>query len=108
MLTFWASKTTAVCESRMSWLVEIPVPDSVTFCGLPLALSAMLTVPALLPVVVGVNVTPMVQEVAGASWPTQLLARAKPVVMVTFVNVTMKFPVLVTVMVCWLLVVPVT
>ena len=84
------------------------MPDSVTFCGLPMALSAMLTVPVALPVLVGVNVTPTLQELPAGSWPVQPLDRAKPVVMVTLVNVTMKLPVLVTVMVCWLLVVPVT
>ena len=84
------------------------MPDSVTFCGLPLTLSAMLTVPLAFPVAVGVNVTPMLQELPAGSWPLQPLDRAKPVVMVTLVNVTMKLPVFVTVMVCWLLVVPVT
>ena len=36
--------------------VAVPNPDNVMICGLPSALSARLTVPARLPVVVGVNV----------------------------------------------------
>ena len=35
----------------------MPVPDSFTDCGLPLALSVMESVPVRLPVAVGVNVT---------------------------------------------------
>jgi hypothetical protein len=39
----------------------VPVPDSVTVCGLLLALSVTVSVPGRLPVVVGENVTEIVQ-----------------------------------------------
>ena len=39
----------------------IPVPERVTVCGLPVALSVMVIVPGWLPAAVGVNVTLMVQ-----------------------------------------------
>ena len=63
MLTVCASNTTVVCESRMSDEDAIESPERVTFCGDPLVvLSAMLTVPATVPVVLGaVKVTPIVQ-----------------------------------------------
>ena len=54
----------------------MPVPDKITFCDAGVALSVMVTVPAFAPVPVGVNVTPIVQEVFGASWPVQLLESA--------------------------------
>ena len=50
-----------------------PVPDRVTICGLPLALSVTVIVPGWLPVAVGVNVTLMVQFAPAATDAPQVL-----------------------------------
>jgi len=50
-----------------------PVPDKVTVCGLPLALSVTVIVPDWLPVAVGVNVTLMVQFAPAATDVPQVL-----------------------------------
>src|ERR1700676_4668762 len=47
--------------------VPDPVPNSVTNCGLPVALSLKVTLPFILPRGVGVNVTFSVQEALAAS-----------------------------------------
>lgn len=54
----------------------MPVPVRATVCGLGFALSVMVSVPALVPVAVGVKVTPIWQELAGANVPVQPLERA--------------------------------
>lgn len=51
----------------------VPVPESVTVCGLPLALSMTVIVPGTLPTLVGANVTLIVQEAEDVSVDTQLL-----------------------------------
>lgn len=51
----------------------VPLPVRLTVCGLLLALSAMLTVPVRVPVVVGMNVTLIVQLPLGGTVPGQLL-----------------------------------
>jgi hypothetical protein len=61
-----------------------PVPESPTVCGLPLALSAMLTEAARLPLAEGVNVTLTVQFPPPATELPQLLLCAKSL---TFVPV---------------------
>ena len=45
----------------------VPVPERLAVCGLPLALSVMLTHPARLPLAEGVNLTPIVQWAPPAS-----------------------------------------
>jgi hypothetical protein len=52
----------------------LPVPFNTTSCGLPVALSAMLSVAESSPVVVGVNVTPIVQLAFAGKVPVGLQA----------------------------------
>ena len=52
---------------------SVPVPERLTTCGLPVALSVIVNVPLMAPVVVGVNVTLIVQVAPAAIVPTQLL-----------------------------------
>jgi len=54
--------------------LEIPVPDRVTVCGLVFASSKIVSVPAMLPVVEGVNVTLMTQVPLGAIGVVHALA----------------------------------
>ena len=56
---------------------EMPFPDRVTDCGLPLALSAMLKVPARAPLDVGWKMTLIVQ-----TWPTFRIFKVVPQVLV--------------------------
>ena len=53
-----------------------PVPESVTVCGLPVALSVTVMVPACVPEAVGVKVTLMEQLAAGAREAPQVLVWA--------------------------------
>ena len=53
--------------------VAVPVPERLTVCGLPLALSVMLTEAVRLPLAAGVKVTLMVQLVPAATLAPQLL-----------------------------------
>jgi hypothetical protein len=59
VLTRWRPKDSDVGDSVATGL--LPVPDNETVCGLPAALSVMLSVAARVPTAVGVNVTLMVQ-----------------------------------------------
>jgi hypothetical protein len=45
----------------------VPVPVKVTVCGLPAALSLIVTAPLLVPVAVGINVTLILQAAVGES-----------------------------------------
>jgi hypothetical protein len=54
-----------------------PVPDSVTCCGLPLALSVTVKTAERVPAAVASNVTEMLQLPAAATLPAQLLVVAK-------------------------------
>src|SRR5712692_2717892 len=56
--------------------VEVPVPVRPTECGLPLALSVMVTAAVRVPVAVVVNVTEIVQLALAASEAGQLLVCA--------------------------------
>lgn len=58
-------------------LGAVPVPDRLTFCGLPPALSVIASVELLLPVAVGVKVTLMVHLAPAVSELPQLLVSAK-------------------------------
>ena len=53
--------------------VSVPVPERLTFCGLPLALSVMLTEAVRLPLPEGVNVTLIVQWAPAATELLQVL-----------------------------------
>src|ERR1700733_87201 len=59
--------------------VVVPVPESATACGLPEALSVIAIDELRNPVVLGVNVTLMVQELLGARAEPQLLFWVKSV-----------------------------
>ena len=81
-----------------------PVPARVTDCGLPLALSATVTVAERLPTAVGVKVTLMVQLPLAATELPQVLVWAKSPVLVPpiarLVMVSAAVPVLLRVIVC--------
>ncbi len=91
----------------------IPVPVKLATCGLPLALSAMLSEAVRVPVAAGVKVTLIVQLLLGAvTLPAgrpepQLLVWENSVEEVEMVEIVKAaLPVLVSVMVCAALVVP--
>ena len=69
--TAWLLKETLVGERLTAGAV--PVPERLTVCGLPLALSVMLTEAARLPVAVGVKVTLMPQFAPAPTVLPQLL-----------------------------------
>ena len=83
-----------------------PVPDRVTICGLPLALSVTVIVPGWLPVAVGVNVTLMVQFAPAATDVPQVLLCAYCVLAAMLVMLSAVLPMLLSVTVCGPLVVP--
>ena len=63
--TDWLPKARLVGERGSKGAV--PVPERLTVCGLPLALSVMLTEAVKLPLAAGVNVTLMVQLLPAAT-----------------------------------------
>jgi hypothetical protein len=58
--TVCAPNVRLLAETLMP-VIAVPVPVSVTVCGLPVALSEMLTFPIRVPGALGVKVTPIVQ-----------------------------------------------
>jgi hypothetical protein len=88
----------------------LPVPMRFTVCGLPWALSAMLTAAVRLPMAAGVNVTLIVQLPFTATVLPQVLVTVKSLgfapVVPMLVMVKLTFPVLVRVTDCAALVVP--
>ena len=62
--------------------VAVPVPDRLTACGLPLALSVMLTEAVRLPLAEGLNVTLIVQLALAATELPQVLVCAKSLALV--------------------------
>jgi len=107
--------TVAVVEPFVAGVMArpTPVPVSVTDCGLPVALSRMLSDPLRGPIVVGVNVTLISQLEFGVSATVvehaglalAAVVTAKLPEGVNAVNVTLAFPVFVTVTCCAALVV---
>jgi hypothetical protein len=76
----------------------VPVPDKLTVCGLPLALSVMVRVPEAAPAAVGVNVTLIAHEVPAAMPVPQVLVWPKTALLtVMLVKVKVAVPVLLTV-----------
>jgi hypothetical protein len=65
------AKVKLVAESVT--LGDVPVPDNAIVCGLPAALSVIVTAPVLVPVTVGLNVTLMAQLVPATTGLMQLL-----------------------------------
>ena len=108
VLTVWLLKDKLVVE--MPAIGPVPVPVRLTVCGLPLALSTMLTEAVRLPVAAGVNVTLIVQLPFAATELPHVLVTAKspgsvPAVPIVVI-VKAWFPVLVRVTDCAALVVP--
>src|SRR5580700_2474573 len=85
--------------------VDVPVPDRVSICGLPLALSVIVIAPFLAPVAVGVNVTLIVQAAFCASEFGHVVAAKSPLA-TTLVMPREALPVLVRVTLCDVLDVP--
>src|SRR5947199_376563 len=83
----------------------VAVPERVTVCGLPAALSVMVTAPVRAPVAVGVNVTVMAQFAPAASDAPQVVVRAKSPVAAMPVMLNAALPVFESVTVCAALVV---
>ncbi len=90
--------------------VIAPDPLRVTFCGLPIALSVIVTFADRFPAAVGVKVTPMLQLAPAATEPPQLFVWAKSPLLVPVTAILLMLsavlPVLVRVTVCAALVVP--
>src|SRR5467141_4303622 len=84
----------------------LPLPERVTVC-VP-ALSVIVTLPEAAPTTVGANDTWMVHDAAGAIGPLQLLVWLNGAVATTFETCSGPVPLLSTVMVRALLVVPAT
>src|SRR5436190_23135481 len=81
-VTFFASLTVPLSSVLLftlqgASLVVVPVPDSVTFCGLPAALSLMLTAAVRVPLAVGLNVTLIPQLAPAANELPQVWVCAK-------------------------------
>jgi hypothetical protein len=70
-----------------------PVPVKATACGLPLALSFMVSVPLLVPVAVGVNVTLIVQFVSAAKVVPQVFVSEKSPLLVPVIVMLAMFSV---------------
>jgi hypothetical protein len=85
---------------------SVPFPLKETTCGLPEALSLMVTVPVRVPIVVGVKLTVIAQLALTASDVPQVLVWAKSPLATMLVIVSVAVPVLVSVIVCGTLVVP--
>src|SRR5436305_136269 len=83
----------------------VPAPESVTLCGLPAALSVIVTAPVRVPVAVGVNVRLMAQFAPAASDVPQVVVCAKSPMAAMPVMVRAVLPVFESVTVCAALVV---
>ncbi len=75
--TDWLPKARLVGERLATAAVPVPVPERFTVCGLPLALSVMLTEAVRLPLAVGLKVTLMVQLPPAATELPHVLVWAK-------------------------------
>ena len=71
-----------------------PVPVSATVCGLPTALSVMVTAPFLVPVAVGLKVTLRVQFALAATLEPQVLVCEESPLAVMLVMLRVALPVL--------------
>jgi hypothetical protein len=70
--TGWLPKERLAAERLATGPLPVPVPERLTICGLPLALSVMVTAPLRVPVAVGVKVTLIVQLFPAATLVPQL------------------------------------
>ena len=87
-------------------LEATPVPLRLTVCGLPVALSMIVIVPAWAPVAVGVNVTLIEQFPPAATELPQVFVWAYCALAAILVTLSAALPPLVSVTVCAALVVP--
>src|SRR5438093_2063697 len=85
-----------------------PVPERVTTCGVPGALSTSVRAPTLWPTALGVNVTLTVQLEPTATGPLHVLVWAKSPLVEILMNTKGKSPILLTVIACGVLVVPIS
>lgn len=85
----------------------LPVPVSATVCGLPEALSAMLSNPPRIPAAVGVKVMLILQLARPATALPQLLVAAKSPLVVIDVMFSGALPGLLRAIVCGVLVKPI-
>ena len=99
----WFPKEILVGE-RVTPAAAVPVPERLTVCGLPVALSVIVTVAVRLPVAAGVKVTLIVQLPPAATELPQVLVCAKSLglvpVMARLEMVKVAVPVLLRVAVC--------
>ena len=106
--TFWLLNVKLVAERLAA--AAVPVPVRFTVCGLPAALSEILTVAVRAPAAVGVNVTLIVQLPLTATELPQVFVSAKSVVLVPamlmLVMLKLTLPVLLRVTLCAELVTP--
>lgn len=86
--TNWLGKVRLVGESVTLGPGAKPVPVRLMLCGLPLPLSVSVTAPVRVPVVVGVNVTEMVQVCPTARLVPQVLVAAKSPLVTMLVKLT--------------------
>src|SRR5258705_114725 len=98
VFTRWLPKVKLVLDKLTEGAV--PVPERVTVCGLLLALSVTVIVPGWMPVVVGVNVTLMVQFAPAATDAPQVLLCAYCVLATMLVILSAAVPVFVSVTLC--------
>ena len=88
----------------------VPVPERLTVCGLPLALSVMLTEAVRLPLAAGLNVTLIVQLLPAATELPHVLVWAKSLALLPvrarLVILKAALPVLLRVAICAVLVAP--
>ena len=108
MLTGWIPKLRLPGETLAA--VEVPVPESATVWGLPVALSEMLSSPVRVPLADGVKVRPIVQLAPAATAAPQLLAWEKSLALApeiaTVVIVSVALPEFVKVTICAALTIP--
>ena len=78
--TDWLPKARLVGERLAK--AAVPVPERLTVCGLPLALSVMLTEAVRLPLAAGLNVTLIVQLALAATELPHVLVCAKSLALV--------------------------
>ena len=102
--TFWFVNVMLLVDKLAVGLT--PVPDKFTICGLPLPLSAIVSVPVRLPVAVGENVTLIAQLAPTTKLLPQVLVSTKSPLAVTLATAMSEAPVFVNVTDCGALVLP--
>ena len=99
----WLEKVKFVADKLTAG--SVPVPVRLTACGLPEAVSVIVSVPLRAPVAVGVKVTSIAQLLPAATDPLQLLVSAKSPVVAMLVMLKGAVPLFPSVTTCGALVV---